>query len=521
MPFEAPSQPLETPQFLLTAAEAYPVLERAFLNARKEIWAGFRIFDLDTKLRSEEGRAIGETWFDLVWNTLARGVAIHMFVTDFDPVACPELHQRSWHTMRQFRAAGEAAGRPELLDVDIAMHPARTGLLPRATFLPQIGKKLGEACEWLNGLDGHACSEALEELPGLRDVLYRDESGKVCYRLTRLPILYPATHHQKLAVFDRETLYIGGLDLNERRYDTPEHRRPGEDTWHDVQLLLSGEVAKEAQHHLEEFRQVCAGEAKPTPAKTLIRTLSSRRKLTLPYFGPVPVLREIRDAHVEMAERAERFIFVETQFFRDRRFARRLARIGRNNPDLEMIMIVPAAPEEVAFENSDGLDAKYGEALQAESLQMIQEAFGGRLFVGAAAQPRANEAPDENGRNLLYGAPLVYIHSKVTIFDEREAIVSSANLNGRSLGWDTEAGVKLTRHEDVVRLRDRVMRHWLPDDAEEKFFDPTRAVSAWRQLALENASREPAERRGFVLPYDREVAERFGTSYPGVPEELV
>lgn len=65
------------------------------------------------------------------------------------------------------------------------------------------------------------------------------------------------------------------------------------------------------------------------------------------------------------------------------------------------------------------------------------------------------------------------------------------------------------------------MRHWLPDDAEEKFFDPTRAVSAWRQLALENASREPAERRGFVLPYDREVAERFGTSYPGVPEELV
>jgi phospholipase D1/2 len=51
-----------------------------------------------------------------------------------------------------------------------------------------------------------------------------------------LPRLHPATHHQKLAVFDRRRLYIGGLDLDERRWDTPEHDRPGAETWQDLQL---------------------------------------------------------------------------------------------------------------------------------------------------------------------------------------------------------------------------------------------------------------------------------------------
>ena len=38
---------------LLTAQEAFPVLERAFLGARTEIWARFRVFDLSTKLRAQ------------------------------------------------------------------------------------------------------------------------------------------------------------------------------------------------------------------------------------------------------------------------------------------------------------------------------------------------------------------------------------------------------------------------------------------------------------------------------------
>ena len=45
---------------LVTAAEAYPALERAFLSAETEIVAGFRVFDLKTGLHSPEALAIGD-----------------------------------------------------------------------------------------------------------------------------------------------------------------------------------------------------------------------------------------------------------------------------------------------------------------------------------------------------------------------------------------------------------------------------------------------------------------------------
>ncbi|MGB4910319.1 MAG: phosphatidylserine synthase, partial [Tabrizicola sp.] len=96
----------EAPQveILVTAAEAYPALERAFLSARAEILAGFRVFDLKTRLRSPEALVIGQTWFDLVIHTLRRGVAIRIVLSDFDPVARPRLHRATWRTVRMFWA---------------------------------------------------------------------------------------------------------------------------------------------------------------------------------------------------------------------------------------------------------------------------------------------------------------------------------------------------------------------------------------------------------------------------------
>ncbi|MBC7140710.1 MAG: hypothetical protein H5U18_00880, partial [Rhodobacteraceae bacterium] len=61
--FEYRSVP-STFETLLTAEQAYPALEREFLGARAEIWASFRIFDLTTRLRSDEAREVGKTWID-------------------------------------------------------------------------------------------------------------------------------------------------------------------------------------------------------------------------------------------------------------------------------------------------------------------------------------------------------------------------------------------------------------------------------------------------------------------------
>ncbi|TNC72451.1 phospholipase D family protein [Rubellimicrobium roseum] len=538
-----------TTQILLTAAEAYPAFERAVLEARTEIWGSFRIFDLRTRLHSPEACTVGETWFDLIVHTLRRGVTIDLTITDFDPVARPSLHRGTWAALRRLLAAGEAAGAGERLRVRAALHPAVTGVLPRLVLWPQVALSLSRTARWLNARDPAQRRAALRDMPGLADLLFLDGRGRVQARPWRLPRLHPATHHQKLAVFDRRRLYIGGLDLDERRWDTPRHDRPGEETWQDLQLMVEGPVVAEAQAHLESFRSFTAGLMPPHPQRRLLRTLSRARTASWGGFWPESVRHEILDAHEMLAGRAQRLIYLETQFFRDTGLARSLARAAREKPGLSLILILPAAPEEVAFGRVWGLDTRYGEYLQARCLRILKEAFGPRLFVGAPAQPRIDPAPSRAGpeaagpegkdgpevysgedepvapelalcRDRLRGAPLVYIHAKVSIFDDA-AIVSSANLNGRSLRWDTEAGFLLTEVDQVARLRERVMSHWLPVEPDPRLLDPGQAVAMWRSLALHNARLPPERRDGFLLPYDRAAAERFGRPLPGVPEAMV
>lgn len=508
---------------LLTAAQAYPALEREFLSARVEIWASFRVFDVTTRLRSAQGRAVGETWLDLIVHTLRRGVAIHLVISDFDPLARPALHRGTWASVRRLIAAAEIAGPDARLEVVPAMHPARTGLVPRLALWPMIVARQLRAARWLNRLPAPARDTALCEMPGLAARLRRDAAGRCRPRLWPLPELCPATHHQKLVVVDRKRLYIGGLDLDERRYDTPAHDREAAQTWHDVQLLLNGPAVAEAQAHLETFLGVSAGQVAPPRQRVLLRTLSAPRSLPALAFGPAPLVQEIATAHEHCARRARRLIYIETQYFRDLSLARYLADLARDNPALSMILILPGAPEEVAFRRRVSLDTRFGEFLQMRALRILTRGFGGRLFIGGTAQPRGADGtvPMAHGRDRLEGAPLVYIHAKVSIFDDSAAIVSSANLNGRSLRWDTEAGLLLTSRAEVQRLREVVMAHWLPEGAGEGFFDPARAVGEWRQLALSNARRAPQDRAGFVLPYDRRAPAAHASAVPLVPDEMV
>lgn len=521
---QIPQTPVPPVEILVTAAEAYPALERAFLAAEREIVAGFRVFDLKTRLRSPQARAVGRTWFDLMIHTLRRGVEVRIVLADFDPVARPRLHRATWRTVRMFWAAAEMAGPGAKLSVEASMHSAVAGIWPRLLFWPVVTSRLGRVAGWLRRqVESHRMT-ALREMPGVQRMLVaKDEMPRP--RRFLVPPLYPATHHQKLAVFDGHRLYIGGLDLDERFYDTPEHRQPGHETWHDVQLMLEGPVAGDARAHLLEFLDIIAGKLPPgAPAPDraglrFVRTLSRRRlRGAWRFISPEAAVHEIEAAQLAGIGAAEQLIYVETQYFRDRRLARRLAEEARRKPGLRMILILPAAPDDVAFEGSTGLDARLGEFLQAKCLRILRRGFGRRLFVGGAAQPRRTRA---KGRAQLRGAPLVYIHAKVSIFDEAAAIVASANLNGRSLRWDTEAGVVLTRPEDVVELKRRLMLHWLPKGAGVDFFDPERAVPAWWALAARNAKLPPDKRRGFLLPYDLKSAEDFGRAFPLVPDEMV
>ena len=508
---------------MLTAAEAFPALEHEFMSAKREIWASFRIFDLTTRLRSPEALRLGDTWFDLVIDVLRRGVAIRVIISDFDPIVRPNLHRDTWSSVRMFHAAADLAGPTTDLKVVPSSHPARTGFVPRIAVWPAARWRLSQTASELNALPKYQRDVNLRDMPGLARYLRIDRKECVRPRALAFPDLIPATHHQKLSVFDRSRLVIGGLDLDERRFDDPDHERPSDETWADVQILTEQKQAvMEAQHHLENFRSIVSGLRAPQTTGVLLRTLSRKRSGTSWYFGPKPIISEIATMHRSLAKRTRRLIYLETQFFRDRGLARSLAEAARRNAELSLILMLPAAPEDIAFNEKPALDVRMGEFLQSRCLRLLRRAFRERMFVGTGAQPRSADGEGyASGRDRLYGARIVYIHSKVSIFDSAAAIVSSANLNARSLRWDTEAGILLETPETVRSLRERIFDHWLPKDAGPEFYDDATAVAAWHDLARANREGSPEERAGLILPYDMKAGAADGLPMPIIPDEMV
>lgn len=113
---------------------------------------------------------------------------------------------------------------------------------------------------------------------------------------------------------------------------------------------------------------------------------------------------------------------------------------------------------------------------------------------------------------------IVYIHSKVLIVDDRVALVSSANLNGRSLRMDTEAGVTW-RGEGVAAFRQRLwtqhLGHPTPTEGD--------VLSPWRDAAAANLAGRPGPHAPgrFVMPWNREATADFAAWRPYVPDRYV
>ena len=510
------ADPAREPLVLVTAEEAYPELENALLDARHSFVAGFRIFDLSTRLRGARARAVGADWFDLILDALQRGVSVRIVLSDFDPVVGEDLHAGTWRTLRLAAALAELAPDGAKLSVQAAQHPARLAWPVRLALWPKVQKMLGERAAEMRRMTGPERQQVLRDRPGLWDMFHLDGEA-IRPRRFRLPDLKPVTHHQKIAVIDGEVVYCGGLDLDDRRFDTKRHEQSAEQTWHDVQVLVRDfALAEAATDHLDRFVRICAATEEPSPGPSgLLRTLSARSLWRL--FAPNTIVAELEQAILNGIGTARRHIYLESQFLRDRRIARALRQAARRVPDLTLLLVLPAAPDDVAFENNTGSDARFGEFLQARRVRGVRRAFGSRCLIASPVRPVASRS---SGRDSIYGSPQIYVHAKVCIFDDRLAIISSANLNGRSMRWDTEAGIALSVPSQVRGVHRRLLSHWL-EGAEIKADPLDLSIDDWRRIARENA-RLPAEKRqGFLVPYLETPARKFGADLPGLPEELV
>lgn len=540
---------------LIEAAEMYPVLEREILNAKRNVWIAFRVFDPTTKLRSDEARAAGfETWIDLLEDTVRRGVEVRMLLTDFEPVMADYLHAESWasfHALKQ-RMDGlpEAArGRFQMI---VIQHEGEIGWtwrqLLRLSLRKRIRRKIGKL------LGRGDAGEALHIRPGLWRWLGWEDDRPKNWRPGPPPRLWPATYHQKCAIIDNRRAVMGGLDLDERRWDDHRHRQRAEETWHDISSLVEGQVACDAADHfvslwneaLPRFRAI-VGEWTQGAGRTLgldpldaiqgcqwdegapagearcqlVRTRSRRSGSTFA-MGPLAHIRELEEAHRRIIGAARHCLYIEAQFFRSKRAANWVIAALRTNPALEVIILIANVPEEIAFEGQKRQSVhKHGEFLQARALGRILKAGGtDRVGLFTIVKPRAADASEQrydHSRGTAYGSGVIHIHAKLLIADTDACLLSSANINGRSFEWDTELGFLWTEAGDAIA--DFRRRLWSQLFDEER--DTDAKLADWHHIAEQNRTAEPGDRQGFVVPYQRSRARRYGNPYFWIPDRLV
>ena len=458
----------ETVTPLIEASEAYPVLEERIFEASSEVLLGFRLLDPTTKLHSKRATQAGlETWADLIAAVSARGVDVRILLTDFEPTVATDLHKLTWAAVRGFHAARANAGDAENsapgLQVLAAMHEAKIGKMLRWAFWPLVWFRVRRMAH----AQGVQPSALMADAPGLAPMLGTRNPGAWPPSFRPPPRLRPATYHQKIAVIDGSFALIGGLDVNERRYDTAAHDRPSDDTWHDLSLGITGPVCADARAHfidcwnreVKPFNQrvkrlrrfvrnmpalVDRMEAPATSGRPervddrrlrFIRTVSRQRR-TLTEFAPRSAITEIEQAHIDAIRQAEGMIYIETQFLRSRTIVLELVKAAHRHPNLRLIVLLPSAPQEVLYEDATEPPHRHGEWLQIQCLDDVQKAFGTRAAFYSMVNRYQELATDD--RQSIDGHPAVYSHSKVFVVDHRLAIVSSAILNGRFKGgWTT------------------------------------------------------------------------------------
>ncbi|QCE02265.1 phospholipase D alpha 4-like isoform X2 [Vigna unguiculata] len=364
----------------------------------------------------------------------------------------------------------------------------------------------------------------------------------ICRKCSRLHHMFPTlfAHHQKTitvdtkapkSVDDRELMsFVGGLDLCDGRYDTEQHslfqtlireshcydfyqtsiaeaslnkggpRAP----WHDAHACVIGEAAWDV---LTNFEQRWTKQCDPSfliPSSTLAnlmpKTSSSthrERNWKVQIYRSIDhisvgelstVERSIHEAYVEAIRRAERFIYIESQYFiggchwwkKDRHcgctnlipieIALKVVSKIKAKERFSVYIVIPMWPEgepesepvqDILHWTRETMAMMY--RLIGEAIQESEEPAHPRDYLNFFCL--ANREQKGPGEYLPLDSPqpetqywnaqknrrfMVYVHSKFMIVDDIYILIGSANINQRSMDGkrDTEIAMGCYQFQD-------------------------------------------------------------------------
>ena len=286
------------------------------------------------------------------------------------------------------------------------------------------------------------------------------------------------SHHQKLVVIDDAIAFCGGLDLTCQRWDTPEHAADAPHRvvadkpyppFHDMMIAVDGEAARWLGHLARERWRTStqkeiapvAGRDDPWPSELQpdLLDVPVAIAVTAPQSEPHHGTRQVEALYLDMIERAQRYIYIENQYFTAKSIGDAIEARLREAGGPEIVVVTRLLSHGWLEENTMGvLRSKLVERLRAADHE-------GRFRVFYPDMPGLREGT------------CIDVHSKMMAVDDEWLRIGSANINNRSMGLDTECDVAIEAcgREDVARairtFRNKLLAEHLgvtPEDVERE-----------------------------------------------------
>lgn len=268
-----------------------------------------------------------------------------------------------------------------------------------------------------------------------------------------------ASQHQKLAVVDDEVAFCGGIDLTVRRWDRCAHDpldparidHEGEpfEPYHDIQMAVAGGSAAAALgDELRRRWRAATGESlePPVPPRAVYSAAPALPEAgvvfsnvqvaiarTVPDPDPEAAVREVRDSVVDIIASARDYIYIENQFVSADAVSRALAERVAAAPQLEVLIVTPRTHD--GWLESRSMGAGRDRFMQHLADAGVLERVHFVYPVVGEGEPRQE----------------VFVHSKLMVIDGRLLRVGSANLNNRSMGYDSECDLILLADSEQER----------------------------------------------------------------------
>ena len=283
----------------------------------------------------------------------------------------------------------------------------------------------------------------------------------------KLPV--GACHHQKMLVVDDQVAFCGGGDIGPDRWDTTEHldddprrektRRDnkGFDSRHEVMSIVDGEAAVAlGQVFRDRWRRATGHivpDAPPTRAKPAwpacvtpdFENVTIGVSRTQAAWRTYPSVREVEILHLAAIGAAERLIYMENQYFTSPLVAEALA-VRLRQPSGPEVVLISAEHSPSYF------DQMTMDKTRMDFIAHLKAADRHKRF-------RVYSPVTTLGRTII-------VHAKLTIIDDRLLRIGSANINNRSMGFDTECDLSIEAatapaRAKIAELRTHLVAHWL------------------------------------------------------------